>query len=67
MIGEFSEVALALSFAQEHNSRERKQLAPLFTFSGLMKSLNHVLSTLKEKFQDPNMLPTYCFEYAPDC
>jgi hypothetical protein len=29
--------------------------------------INKIGTSLKERFQDPNVLPVYCFEYAPEC
>ena len=36
-------------------------------FLSLRVSFKHAGALLKEWMKKPNALPTYCFEYAPDC
>ena len=60
---------LARSIAEERIShREHIQLGrisnPLASFA---TTFDQVVNTVKEKLQQPTLVPVYCFEYAPDC
>ena len=69
MNGIYGDHVLARMIAQERTyHREYIQLAnfpnPLLMVNDLA---NKVVNIVKEKLQEPTLVPVYCFEYAPDC
>jgi hypothetical protein len=65
----YGDHVLARSIAQERTyHRESIQLAtvrnPLSVIDDLVSK---AVEFVKAKLQEPNLVPVYCFEYAPDC
>ena len=65
----YGDHVLARSIARERTyNREYIQLEtyrnPLLAAKDLF---DRVVSYVKEKLQEPTLVPVYCFEYAPDC
>ena len=65
----YSDHVLARSIAQERiNHRESIQLDRFQNpFSQLSSMVSKAVSFIQEKLRQPELLPTYCFEYAPNC
>jgi hypothetical protein len=48
--------------------REHIQLGPYRNLGNIFSSLvDQVAAFFKGKLQEPELLPVYCFEYAPNC
>ena len=65
----YGDHVLARSIARERTyNREYIQIEtfrkPFVAFKDM---LDRVVSYVKEKLQEPTLVPVYCFEYAPDC
>jgi hypothetical protein len=65
----YSDHVLARSIANE--KLHRRESITLETFRNPLNQLNALINSavsfVKEKLQEPSLLPVYCFEYAPDC
>lgn len=65
----YANTILARSIANEKLShRESVQLEiARNAVSVLRAAVTDIVRSVKERLDEPNFLPTYCFEYAPQC